>query len=89
MRPETLSIEIDSAKLAAHNRSQMVRCHAVAQTQARADRSDPHVYNRTMCHLLAGLAAIDDYNVDWVKQARETVTEEKFMVLVPTNMRRP
>ncbi len=63
-----------------------------AQSQARADRSDPHTYARVRAHYENGtVVEPDDYSVEWGKELRTSVINGRsteFSVDVPRNLKR-
>ena len=67
------------------------QCHQVATDQAKADPSDPHVFNRVMSHLVNGRALPSDYQVEFRKEERTTLGENPsaYTVDVPFSMTRP
>lgn len=50
------------------NKKNRTTCVTVAQDQAKADRSDPFVFNRSMSHMMNGLARRNDYEHQWGKE---------------------
>ena len=65
----------------------------IAQAQAKADPSDPFVYNRVYSELMQGLGdTINDYDVSFKKDPRsytsENGEEKTYSVEVPYNRKR-
>ncbi len=65
----------------------------IAQAQAKADPSDPFVYNRVYSELMQGLGdTINDYDVSFKEESRsytsENGEEKTYSVEVPYNRKR-
>lgn len=78
----------DRTKLAEYNQRHIRSCRMVAGKQAHADRSDPHVYDRVMAHLLGGLGLITDYEVSFINEPRVTEKGTAYTVQIPHNQKR-
>ena len=77
------------AKCAYYRQKHALACRVRALEQAKADKSDPHTFNRVLSHLLNGPAELDDYGVEWQAVQKRTAQGAEYALMVPINMRRP
>ena len=59
-----------------------MECQYAAHAQAKAERSDPFVYNRVSSHLANGVTLSTDYEVQWDREKRPSQLDPKVEIIV-------
>ena len=77
--------------LSSFNQRYRYKIAEIAKDHARADKSNPFSFKRTMSHLLGGTAPMDDYSLTWGREHRRSNInpEIEFDVPMPMNMKIP
>lgn len=77
----------DRAQVAYHNRTLKRRIGAASLIgqQARAEKSDPFLFNRMMSAIHNGAAQLEDFHVDWFPGKVTNSFGKEVEVLLPRN----